>query len=77
MCKIENYMLSLPPCLVPLKRNGLHENFRVSISPLLVANMLSFLMLCVVFCGVLMFVMAIGKAEECHASCQVTKAEFH
>ena len=34
-------------------------------------------MLHFVFCGILMFLMAIGEAEECLASCQVTKAEFH
>ena len=35
-------MLSLPSCLVPLKRNGQCANFRVSISPLSVVNVLSF-----------------------------------
>ena len=33
-------------------------------------------MLCCVFCGILMFLMAIGKAEKCLACCQVTKHKF-
>ena len=34
-------------------------------------------MLHFVFYGILTFLMAIGRAEECLASCRVTKAEFH
>ena len=33
-------------------------------------------MLCCVFCGILMFLTAIGKAEKCLAGCQVTKHKF-
>ena len=51
MCKIKNYVLSLPSCLVPLKRNGPHGKIiRVSISPLLGVNLFD-----VEFCGILMF----------------------
>ena len=74
MCKIKNYAVS--SFLVPLKGNGQSENFRVSISPMLVVNMLSFdVVCCVLWC----FNVLDGnwQAEECLASCRVTKAEFH
>ena len=48
MWKIENYMLSIPSCLVLLKRSGLARNFKVNISPLLVVNMLSIDVVCYV-----------------------------
>ena len=52
--------------LMPLRGNGRNENSKVSISPLLVINILSS---DVVFCGILMFQLAIGKAEKCLVGC--------
>ena len=59
--------------LVPLKGNGKRNSFKVSISPLLVINILSF---DVAFCVLqhLMFLMAIGDDEKCLAGCRVTNS---
>ena len=61
--------------LVPLKGNGNRNSFKVSISPLLVIDILSF---DVAFCVLqhLMFLMAVGEAEKCLAGCQVTNCSL-